>query len=369
MTDSRRNKLGVGKRRTSSEAVPSGRPNELNRQGPTTQSPAEDGSGFPPTDTEEVPAGPSVLIDRDSQMPSLDAWELGAEWLIGSVVVDAAICNYHGINLASVVVGDLGPLKEIQTHPQYIRDQQAVTIEPIPNRPKVHLVGWHAPIEDQGNIVLLEVAKSDFWTSVATKSVLSRLQSEIEDGTLELISLPRRLDVHLVVICGVDNKILLTFRSDHVATEPQTWMVTVGESMDWGRDSVDGVPQPVETARHCLKELDELNLTEASAEAADLVLIAVATEWTEMLANLVVIARIPLLTFDEAKKRFRRGENVRIDAIEFTAEACAPLITSGRFRGGHPAAQERLVSDISRAALLAALRHQLNDPEWDPAAE
>lgn len=364
MTELPRNKLGVSKRRPARLIAPtapnSDPPPSLEGRTP----PLNPGHKGAATTNGEETAAPDAV--KSTQSPSLDAWQLGAEYLVGSVVVDGAICDYAGVAIGSIALTDRGLLESIPSHPTYVTSARQATLEPVPNQSKVHLVDWHAPIEDQGNVVRLEVAKSDFWTSVATKSVLARLQSDIEEGVLDLPSLPRRLDVHLVVICGADNKLLLTLRGSHVATEPDTWMITVGESMDWARDSTHGIPQPEETARHCLEERDELNLGDTWAQTADLRLIALATEWTEMLVNLIVVARVPELDFDEAKKRFRRGENVRIDAVDFTPAACSPLIQSGRFRGAHPAAREAVVSDISRAALLAALRHDMGDPDWTP---
>lgn len=289
----------------------------------------------------------------------IDVWRLGGEFIIDSVIVDAAICDYEGVDLGSVVVRGVGSLVEIEAHPVFIEEAKVLLPKPEPNRPKAHLVDWQAPIIDQGNILTLEVAKSDYWTSQATQRSVARVQRMIASGEMELMALPRRLDVHLVVVCCGDNKLLLARRGSHVATEPSTWMVTVGESVDWDRDrrGDDDLPHPERTARKCLAERDELNLPMEFAQAAKLRLIAIATEWSEMLVNLIVVARVPHLTFDVAKHHFRRGENVRLDAVEFTAEACATLLESRYFAGSSGQVAAQPVSDISRAALLATVRH------------
>lgn len=296
-------------------------------------------------------------VEVENQV-GMDPWTLGAESVLDSVVVDATICDSQGVDLDSVVVTSLGPLNQVGTHPAFVEESKSRIPVPIPNRPKVHLVDWQAPINDQGNVLTLEIAKSDYWTSQATQTSVSRIQDAVVRGEIDLMLLPRRLDVHLVVVTGDDNRVLLARRGTHVATEPGTWMVSVGESMDWDRDRQQaGAPHPSVTARHCLTERDELNLPREVAERADFRLVAVATEWTEMLANLIVVARLPGFTFEAAAQNFRRGENVRLDAVDFTVEGCAPLLRSKEFAGSSGRWPAHPVSDISRAALVSALQH------------
>jgi hypothetical protein len=287
----------------------------------------------------------------------MDAHRLGAELVAGSIVLDSAICDYAGVDLSRVVVNDVGSLEGLNSHPTFILADMRASIAPVPNRPKAHLAEWHAPVIDQGDIVTLDLARSDYWISEATKRSVPRIQREVIAGRIDLMRMPRRLDVHLVVISEDDGMLLLTRRGSHVATEPSTWMVSVGESMDWEHDkNADGVPHPTLTARRCLSERDELNLPREIAESASLRLVAIATEWSEMLVNLIVVARIPEVTFSGIRQYFRRGENSQIDAISFDPRSCATLLRSQSYAGSNGRGASMPISDISRLALLAALR-------------
>jgi hypothetical protein len=313
-----------------------------------------------PSDISEVQLEAFGLANR----VGVDAHRLGAELVAGSIVLDSAICDYAGVELSRVVVNEVGRLEDLKSHPDFISADKRASVPPIPNRPKAHLVEWHAPVIDQGDIVCLDLARSDYWTSEATKRSIFRIQREVIDGQLDFMMLPRRLDVHLVVVCEGDGMLLLTRRGSHVATEPSTWMVTVGESMDWEQDkSASGVPHPTFTARRCLSERDELNLPGKIAESASLRLVAMATEWTEMLMNLIVVCRIPEITFNDVRRYFRRGENSQLDAVPFGPRPCAALLRSRLYGGSNGRGAEMPISDISRLALLAALRaaHPLSE--------
>lgn len=287
----------------------------------------------------------------------VDAHELGAEAVAGSIVLDAAIRDYDGVDFSSVNVVDAGDLEDDDRHPAYVMSDRKGSQPPEPNKPKAFLVDWQAPIIDQGDIMTLHLARSDYWTSQAVARVTPQIQQEVLEGERDLLELPRRLDVHLVVVCEGDDTVVLARRGRHLATEPSTWMVTVGESMDWERDcDVDGVPDPEITARRCLTERDELNLPVGIAESARLRLVALATEWDVMLANLVVVARLPHLRWTDLTSYFRRGENARLDAIPFEPNACGELLRAPLFAGTNGRGGALPVSDISKVALIAALR-------------
>lgn len=286
----------------------------------------------------------------------LDPVQLGAEFVAASIVIDSAICNYEGVDLGRVKVNDVGKLDDFDSHPEYIRADRASSAAPVPNRPKAHLIEWHAPVIDQGDILTLDLARSDYWTSEATKRCIDRVQRDVRDFRLDLMQLPRRLDVHLVVVSEEDGRLLLTRRGSHVATEPSTWMVSVGESMDWEQDKgPDGVPHPLLTARRCLAERDELNLPADVANSASFRLIALATEWSEMLVNLIVVAKLPTITFTEIRRHFRRGENSEVGSVPFSLTSCTDLLKSQSYAGSLGRGPKAPISDISRVALLAAL--------------
>ncbi|MEW1758820.1 toll/interleukin-1 receptor domain-containing protein [Streptomyces cyaneofuscatus] len=289
----------------------------------------------------------------------VDPHRLGAECVTRSIVVDSAICDYAGVDLNGVVVRGLGDLEEAATHPAFISAERRASIEPVPNRPKAHLADWHAPVIDQGDVVTLDLVRSDYWTSEATKRTISRIQGEVLNGQIDYMRLPRRLDVHLVVVSGDDNRVVLARRGSHVATEPSTWMVSVGESMDWQQDQgPTNVPHPVRTAKRCLAERDELNLPPEVVELASFRLVAVATEWEEMLVNLIVLVRLPGMTFQTIRRHFRKGENLQLDSIPFGPQTCSAFLQAGSYAGSSGTGAEMPISDISRFALLAALRSE-----------
>ncbi|GIJ21877.1 toll/interleukin-1 receptor domain-containing protein [Micromonospora lutea] len=287
----------------------------------------------------------------------MDMDALGAELVAGTIVLDSSICDYAGVDLSHVMVEDAGLIGDVSSHPDYIAADLLTSVEPKPNRPKAHLVEWHAPVIDQGDVVTLELARSDYWTSEATKRLVPRIQAEVAAGRADLLRMPRRLDVHLVVVTGGDNTMLLTRRGKHVASEPSTWMISVGESMDWEFDKAsNGLPHPVLTARRCLSDRDELNFPDDLAATAQLRLVAIATEWSEMLVNLIVVARIPEVTYAQVRQYFRKGENLQLDGIAFDLETCVSLLGIDAFAGSNGRGPAMPISDISRVALLAALR-------------
>lgn len=279
---------------------------------------------------------------------------VGAESGIGDVVLDASMLEFGGVDLAGVGVVGMGGIDDWPDHPAIVKEAQARIAVPEPNHAKAHLVGWQPPVRDQGNKVVLDLAKSDYWTSVATRDQISGLQQLIVSGSVPLDRLPRRLDVHLVVVTGEDDHLLLTRRGPYVATERETWMVTVGESMDWDEDAAGAAPHPLNTAKRCLVERDELNLPVELAERSRFTLLGIATEWNEMLANLLVLVTIPGLSVNGARAAFRKGENVALDAVPFTPEACMPIIENGFYAAAGSLTAQR-VSDISRVALEAAV--------------
>lgn len=285
--------------------------------------------------------------------------QLGAELVAGSIVVDSSICDYSGIELSDVITEDVGFLENVAAHPSFIVDTKLDSISPEPNRSKAHLIEWDAPVIDQGDILTLRIARSDFWTSEATKRNVPRIQAEVLNRRIDLMELPRRLDLHLVVVSGVDNMLHLARRGRNVATEPSTWMATVGESVDWDGDrDATGAVHPMITARRCLSERDELNLPDAIAESATFRLVAIATEWSEMLVNLIVLVKLPTIEAKDVHRYFRKGENMQIDCIPFDVESCMNFLKSKQFNGSSGASRPMPISDISRVSLLAALRSE-----------
>lgn len=285
------------------------------------------------------------------------AINIGAELVAGSIVLDSAICGYAGLNLDDVIVQDAGSVADSRSLPSFVLTDMRSSVAPVPNRRKAHLMDWHAPVIDQGDILTLDLARSDYWLSEATKRSVPRIQDAVLDGQIDLMHMPRRLDVHLVVVSGQDNMLFLTRRGSHVATEPSTWMITVGESIDWDQDEKgDGLPHPGRTARRCLSERDELNLPHSIADTVELRLVAIATEWSEMLVNLITVAILPDIDANGIMKHFRRGENVKLDAIPFNPESCLDLLRSHLFSGSNGRGPAAPVSDISRIALFATLK-------------
>lgn len=313
-------------------------------------------SAVPRVSAVEVKLGAARDGPRGRSLRTLapDYLSVGAESGIGDVLLDSSILEFDGTDLANVEIVGMGTIDDWPDHPAVVKDARARIAVPEPNHAKAHLVGWQPPVNDQGNKVVLEVAKSDYWTSLATRDQVSELQDLIVSGNVPLDRLPRRLDVHLVVVAGEDDHVLLTRRGRYVATEPETWMVTVGESVDWDEDIAGVAPHPLRTAKRCLAERDELNLPVELLEQSLFTLLGIATEWNEMLANLIVLVNVPGLSINSARRVFRKGENVAIDAVPFTVEACTPLIERGFYAAAGSLSTQR-VSDISRIALNAAV--------------
>ena len=160
------------------------------------------------------------------------------------------------------------------------------------------------------------------------------------------------MDLVLVVVTK-DNKLVLARRSDNVDNDQGHWMASVGESLDPSTDLINGVTNPFEATRRCLHEYDELNLSKKDVANARLTALGIATEWSYLYANLVVLVELEI-SFAKVKERMTDGEHTHLASIDFNAKACLPLVKLGRYEAKSKNLSAPIVP-LSRVALLMSL--------------
>lgn len=293
-------------------------------------------------------------LEKDGVLDRLEA-----KFAISDVIVDAEFANFNGAKENELL---LLPAKK--THPQlpnYVYETRKKIPKPDLNKTKAYLENWFGPIIDKGNKSTLHIGHLDsktqdgvydYWTTLAVKKSVSKLQKDLLGGKLRLRDLARRMDLVLVVVTK-DNKLVLARRSDNVDNDQGHWMASVGESLDPSTDLINGVTNPFEATRRCLHEYDELNLSKKDVAKARLTALGIATEWRYLYANLVVLVELEI-SFEKVKERMADGEHTHLASIDFNAKSCLPLVRRGRYEAKSKSLSAPIVP-LSRVALLMSL--------------
>lgn len=284
---------------------------------------------------------------------------LGAKIAIDDVFVDAEFAGFEGVK-----ENQLALLPSSKGHPElpnYVYEaRKKLPVEKL-NKDKAYLESWYGPIIDQGNAATLQIGhlddkvpdgKYDYMTSLAVLKSIPKLHKELLSGKLSLRKLARRMDLVIVVVTE-DNKLVLARRSDIVDNDNGLWMASIGESLDPSTDLINGVPNPLAATRRCLHEHDELNMLEADIAKARLTVLGIATEWQYLYANLVVLVELDI-DFGKVRERATDGEHTHIESVNFTAQACLPIIELGMYESTTPGLSAPIVP-VSRVALLMSL--------------
>lgn len=277
---------------------------------------------------------------------------------IEDAILDSPIRGFAGVPSSQIkieITHEPPPL------PDVVLEAKSRIAEPTSNRKKVYLADWVAPVSDQGDILHLKLGRTEYWNAVAIENSLQSLYTDIRKGTLDLFRLPRQLNCHILVITS-DSKLLLARRSKGLRYRPLTWGATIGESMDANRDlNQAGLFDPSVTVEQALSEKEELGLHVDARHDKSVKFIALLTEWQLLIA--VLIAVVKLWKTEAAKVKelcmntaLDQGEIIDIDAVDFTIDACLPIVVTGCHR---PAIDGEKRADAvygtSRMAILAAL--------------
>jgi transcriptional regulator with XRE-family HTH domain len=299
-----------------------------------------------------------VSIHDDLRNAALE--RLGAKFAIDDVIVDADFAGYRGVASNQFVVQPASVGRPCL--PDYVYEARGKIPSPRLNKRKAYLESWSAPIIDQGNIVTLQIGhfdervpggRYDYWTTLAVLNRLPILHQELLDGTLRLRELARRLDL-VVVVVTADERLVLARRSNQVDNAQGQWMASVGESLDPSVDTnANGVSDPLIATRRCLGEHDELNLSASDVSGSRLRILGLATEWQYLYVNLIVLVELNV-EYERVKDRASEGEHTHFDSLEFSTEACLPLVKYGRHEGTLSGQSGALVP-ASRVALLMSL--------------
>ncbi|HEU0014245.1 MAG TPA: toll/interleukin-1 receptor domain-containing protein [Longimicrobium sp.] len=286
---------------------------------------------------------------------------LASALIVDDVVLDAPVLAYEGVRPSQLRTS----VSDGWAYPAEVEQARATLRAPEPNRPKVVLAGWRPPLSDEGEVLGLAVARSDFWSCLAVEKAAPSIHDRVRRGTLSLRALPRQLVCHGTVITA-DERILLSRRTTYVHYYKKHWSASFEESVDWAADAgKDGVPDPTNTLHRALAH-EELGLPEAVAAGAEVAYVAIGTEWYFLSAPIFSVIRLPDVeaeTLLDCCRNARDQEHDAWDTMPFTPEALAPLLRTSWHVPAGVAAHAGPLHGTSRFRILVALFHSLGVEE------
>jgi predicted nucleotidyltransferase len=280
--------------------------------------------------------------------------QLQVRFVMGDILVDGDFAGFAGVRPQQTCVTMIEGLTPLL--PLNVRLAKRRVKEPAPNKPKVFLVDWEPPVIDTGANLKLKLCASDYWTSLALEDVRGELKRDILEGKLALKSLPRRLNIAIVIVTA-DLKLVLCRRAGPQQTRyyADTWSV-VGETMDAKEDRDQaGEIRPEKTVLRALTEFDELNLPHDVAEDAEIRFLAMTTNWEYLLADMIALVKLRTKDFRFVRDCWSSGEHTALGYAAFSVDQCLRLIAAGHYA---PVATPQLRAPLngwSRTAILAAL--------------
>jgi len=231
---------------------------------------------------------------------------------------------------------------------------------PDSNRPKVVLVSWRPPLSDEGYILGLSIARTDFWSCISVEKATAQIHEAVLAGTLSLRDLPRQFVCHAVVTTA-DNQLLLCLRSDGVRYYKRCWSASFEESIDWDKDaSLTDLPDPARTLERAMGRKEELGLPKNVVDSSIISYVAIGTEWSFLSAPVFCIVHLPntdAIELIDHCRNARDQEHIDWDTVPFNAEALAPILRAARYEpNGRPKSSGSL-HGTSRIRILLALFH------------
>lgn len=284
---------------------------------------------------------------------------------MGEVIQDQLFFNGEGIpaekiitNLYSENIEEYLPTCVLKSLSQLAPDKK--------DKPKVHLKDWEGLVLDRAGELILDVISTNYMATRAINPVIDELQKLALKNPQTLKAFPRRLDANVVAITSDKLIVLLKRRSRGLDISKGLWEITAGESLDFEKDfksefvikNQKMIHPPLSATHRALYEPCELNLPREIVEHSEITFLALATEWSSFLVNLVAIARIPM-TYHKIRSRFiPNTEHTHINSVPFTLESCMKLLKSGEHvMPGAPETKAKLC-DFSRYAIWTAWQNE-----------
>lgn len=338
------------------------------------------GSAAEPTTNIVFEATYVPLVDALARLKVLPTAQLQASGILKSagnplalddVILEDPILGFVGVGPDRVKLSSepRGPAL-----PDYVVRVRDTSPEPSPNKPKVFLSRWDSPISDSGGYLGLTLGTTDFKTLLAWEhaTIIDRLRADIVAGSPTLRDFQRRLTVHVLVITA-DKKLLLLRRSrgQEVKWEKGAWSASLEESMDARLDArPDGLIDPFTAVRRSLGKSEELGLSDAQVASADIRLVALGIEWSNLAGVLCAVVRLPTTEAREVRDLWDgahdKGEHRCFDAVDFTFANCLRLLREGRHV---PVGRERESDKLHRTAKIRILAALFNEEGYSVVSE
>jgi hypothetical protein len=247
-------------------------------------------------------------------------------------------------------------------YPSIVDRVRQTTLRPESNRPKVVLVSWQPPLSDEGNILGLSIARTDFWSCISVERATAEIHEDVLAGTLSLRDLPRQFVCHALVTTA-DNQLLLCLRSDSVRYYKRCWSASFEESLDWDKDAnLANLPDPARALERAMGRKEELGLPERVVDSSIISYVAIGTEWSFLSAPIFCVVHLPntdALELIDHCRNARDQEHIDWDTVPFTADALTPILRAARYEpSGRPKSSGSL-HGTSRIRILLALFHKM----------
>src|ERR1041385_200901 len=317
----------------------------------------------PQTTSANPPAGDTFInakLERLGAKRHSELYDEAFEKLFGDrlilydAILDGAISGFAGVppDRLRVTMTRAEPAL-----PQYVLDYKQASAQPHPNKRKIYLAGWTPPIIDSGHFLTLTLGHTDYWTNVSVQECRNRLHEDILKGNRDLFTLPRGLDVPMVVMTTND-QIAFCRRADHpvVRNCPLHWDVSIGEGVNADEDiDESGQIHPLCTLKRGLYE--EMGIPNAIASEASIKFVAIATEWPLLLANLFAFVRLPIDSVELRNLWLGKvdQEHIDFDTADLNLDVCLNIVIRGTYQRANIPASKGPLHAVARLGLFAAL--------------
>lgn len=274
---------------------------------------------------------------------------------LDGLIVEQALCGFHGISPDQVSF-EADP--EPPGFPPYVLETRQLIPPPEPNRPKLFLTRWDAPVADEAAQLRLFGFVSDHLTRMAMAQCSDKIRTGMESGALSLAKLPRPLVCHNTVITA-DRKLALYRRSSRLADCPNTWSASFEQQLSPQGSLVRCASLDLDAAiRDGLH--GELGIPEEEAAAADIRIVAIGFEPQFWAAAMIAVVQLPSVQSTQLTD-FIRGahdhEHTCAWTVDLSPGECIKLLKSGRVEPQHAQEAAGPLHEASRLKILATLFH------------
>lgn len=272
---------------------------------------------------------------------------------LDGLVIEQALCGFHGI-APDQVSFECDP--EPPGFPRYVLEGRQLVPPPEPNRPKLFLTRWEAPVADEGAQLKLFGFVSDHLTRIAMGKCSEKIMTGLESGALSFSKLPRPLVCHNTVITA-DRKLALYRRSAKLTDYPNTWSASFEQQLSPepgvpGATSLD-LDAAIRDGLH-----GELGIPEQEAAAADIRIVALGFEPQFWAAALIAVIHLPSVQSAQLTDLMRGAhdhEHTCAWTVDLVPDRCIELLKTNRVDPQHPQECAGPLHEASRLKILATL--------------